>query len=174
MPITELSFVRHGKKVQEIFNHYILHTNSLYEYEPRNDQVIFSWFEKRITSGYPILGYYEQLDQRGIEQILGFATYAEFRPQAAYLTSIEHSVYVAPDAQRKGIGGALLENLIAACQQKKIHAMVGVIDKENQPSLLLHKKYGFYQVGELREIAFKNGWRDVVYYQKVLAAAEQA
>ncbi len=49
-------------------------------------------------------------------EIAGFAYEFWFKPRPAYRYSVEDSIYLAPDAQRKGLGRALLAELLARCE----------------------------------------------------------
>jgi len=165
MAIALLNFNQHGSTVQSIFNFYIENSTALYEYEPRSEKVVEDWFAFRTEKNWPILGYFE----KDREKPLGFATFGFFRPQAAYKTTVEHSVYVHPDHQQKGIASLLLQELMAKCKEMKFHSMVGVIDSKNFPSILLHQKFSFTLSGEIKQAAYKfETWLDVVFYQKIL------
>ncbi|MFC7610415.1 GNAT family N-acetyltransferase [Teichococcus aestuarii] len=79
--------------------------------------------------------------------VRGFASYGDFRPFAGYAATVEHSVYVDPAAQGKGIGRALLEALVAHAQGAGLHVMVGAIEAGNAASVALHRKAGFEEAG---------------------------
>ena len=61
-------------------------------------------------------------------------------PRPAYRFSVENSIYVAPDAHRRGIGRALLDRLIAECETRGYRQMIAVIgDSAQTPSIELHR-----------------------------------
>jgi phosphinothricin acetyltransferase len=103
-------------------------------------------------------------------QIDGFAYATQFRDRAAYRYCGETSVYVAPDAQRTGIGQALLMALASAARTAGFRELVAVIgDSANQASIGLHASCGFRQAGLLGGIGEKFGRRlDIVMMQRSL------
>jgi len=108
--------------------------------------------------------------------ILGFAYGAPFRPRASYRYTVEDSVYIAPNLLGRGVGKALLGEIIAACEGMGLRQMVAVIgDSENARSIALHRGIGFEPVGVFRAIGFKHGrWVDVVMMQRPLNAGAEA
>ena len=102
--------------------------------------------------------------------INGFAYAAPYRARSAYRYSVENSVYVAPDAQRRGVARALLSELIERCTALGFRQMVAVIgDSANNASILLHRELGFRRVGTLRSVGFKGErWVDSLIMQRAL------
>jgi phosphinothricin acetyltransferase len=88
-----------------------------------------TWFEGRMKQDLPVLVAVDETDA-----VLGFASFGPFRPREGYRLTAEHSVYVDPAAQRRGIGRALLERLMEIAIAKNLHVLVGVIDGGNTPS----------------------------------------
>jgi L-amino acid N-acyltransferase YncA len=103
-------------------------------------------------------------------QVLGFAYAGPFRPRAAYRYTLEDSVYVAPDAQGRGVGRAVLSAVIAACEALGVRQLMAVIgDSENAGSIGLHRALGFEPTGVGHSVGFKHGrWVDIVHMQKAL------
>jgi L-amino acid N-acyltransferase YncA len=104
--------------------------------------------------------------------ILGYAYASPYRARSAYRFSVEDSIYVAPDAERQGVGRTLLSELIARCTAAGWRQMVAVIgDSGNAASIGLHEQLGFRPVGVLTAIGFKHGrWLDSVLMQRPLGA----
>ena len=103
--------------------------------------------------------------------LAGYAYAGPFRARPAYRHTIENSVYVAPDIQRRGIGRALLAALIAAAEARGFRQMIAVIgDSTKQAaSIGLHQALGFHHVGILENVGFKHGrWLDSVLMQRAL------
>lgn len=102
--------------------------------------------------------------------LLGFAYANQFRPRPAYRHALEDSVYVAPEAQGRGIGRLLLTELIARCEScgaRQMFAMIG--DSANTASIALHRSLGFTDVGTMRAAGWKfERWLDVVILQRAL------
>ncbi|EAV44363.1 phosphinothricin N-acetyltransferase, putative [Roseibium aggregatum IAM 12614] len=123
-----------------------------------------TWFEGRMKQDLPVLVAVDETDA-----VLGFASFGPFRPREGYRLTAEHSVYVDPAAQRRGIGRALLERLMEIANAKNLHVLVGVIDGGNAASIALHEKLGFHVAGRLPEAGTKFGcWLDLVFVAKVL------
>jgi phosphinothricin acetyltransferase len=102
--------------------------------------------------------------------ILGYAASSPFRTRPAYRWSVETGLYLAPSAQGKGLGGALLERLIGLLERQGYVAVIGAIALPNPASVALHEKLGFDRVGGYRGTGFKQGeWLDVGLWQKDLA-----
>jgi L-amino acid N-acyltransferase YncA len=105
--------------------------------------------------------------------VLGYAYASPYRARSAYRFSVEDSVYVAPDAGRRGIGRRLMAELIGRCAKAGYRQMVAVIgDSGNVASIALHEQLGFRLVGTLKAIGFKHGrWVDSVLMQRELGSA---
>lgn len=103
-------------------------------------------------------------------QVDGYAYVTQFRDRAAYRFCGETSVYVSPDAQRTGIGNALLMAVIDAARRTGFRELVAVIgDAGNEASIGLHAACGFERAGLLREVGEKFGRRlDIVLMQRRL------
>ena len=97
-----------------------------------------------------------------------------YRHRRAYRFSVENSVYADPKMAGRGIGRALLSNLIEACEALGLRQMVAVIgDSANAASIGLHTACGFEQTGVLRGVGFKAGrWLDTVIMQRTLGEGE--
>ncbi|MHB1583007.1 MAG: GNAT family N-acetyltransferase [Acidimicrobiales bacterium] len=102
-------------------------------------------------------------------EVLGFGTLSPFRDRPAYATTVEDSVYVDPAHQGKGVGRALLEELVRLGARHGFHAMIARIVGHNEVSIGLHLACGFEMVGTEREVGRKHGrWLDVVELQRLL------
>lgn len=155
---------RHGAALLAILNDEILTSTALYEYHPRDIGSMASWFRGKADGGFPVI---VALDDR--EQVSGFATYGPFRSFPAYKYTVEHSVYVHREHRRRGVGTALMAQLVARATEQHYHAMIGVVDGSNAGSILLHERMGFVRSGVLKEAGFKFGrWLDAVFYQLLL------
>ena len=106
--------------------------------------------------------------------VVGFAYASPFRARAGYRSTVEDTVYVAPSAQRLGVGHALLSRLIQACSDANFRQILAVVGGSNPgPSIALHTRCGFAEVGRLESIGFKFGeWHDVIILQRSLAGSE--
>ena len=151
------------EEILAIYNEAILTTTAIYEYDPFDRSYIETWWNQRITNGWPvIIAEYDG-------QVAGFATYGTFRARAAYQSTCEHSVYVKEIYRGKGIGRMLLRAIIDAARKNRVHVLIGGIDAQNQLSISLHESEGFTIAGHLHEVAYKfNRWLDLVFLEKKL------
>jgi L-amino acid N-acyltransferase YncA len=102
--------------------------------------------------------------------VVGYAYAAAYRPRPAYRYTVEDSVYLAPVAQRRGIGRALLDRLVEICTARGDRQMIAVIgDAANTASIALHARAGFVDAGRIRDVGRKfDRWLDVVLMQRAL------
>jgi L-amino acid N-acyltransferase YncA len=108
------------------------------------------------------------------ERVLGLAYAAPFRPRAAYRYAAEDSVYIDPELRGRGVGKALLERVLEACEGMGLRQVVAVIgDSANAASIGLHRSLGFEPAGVGRSLGFKHGrWLDIVWMQKALSGGD--
>lgn len=155
--------VNDTEKILEIINYNILNSTALYDYNIRTYEQQLSILKDKIAKNFPVI--VAEVD----DQIIGFGMYSEFRFREAYKFTVEHSVYVAPNAQGKGVGQLLLTELINLAQKQGLHTMIAVIDSENQNSIAFHEKNGFKTVGFIKESGFKfNRWLHSIFMQLIL------
>ncbi|MEO6340051.1 MAG: N-acetyltransferase family protein, partial [Caulobacteraceae bacterium] len=118
-------------------------------------------------AGYPLL----VAEWEG--RVVGYASFGDFRPFQGYRHTVENSVYVAPDAHRRGVGRVLMEALIHRARAMGKHVMVAGIEAENLASIRLHAAAGFVEVGRLPQVGRKFGrWLDLVFMQRALDDGE--
>lgn len=102
-------------------------------------------------------------------KIAGYADYAPFRHFSGYRYTAEHSLYIAPEYARLGLGKRLLQHLIEHAGQHGKHVLVAGIDHGNAASIALHQQFGFTQTGYMPQVGQKLGqWRDLVLMQLIL------
>lgn len=151
--------------VQAIYAHHVLHGTGTFEEVPPTLEEMAARHARIVANArFPFLVAVED------GAILGFAYATEFRQRAAYRHTCESSVYIAPDAQRRGIGYALMHEVIARCSAQGLREMLAVIgDTHNHASIGLHAALGFAPVGTLHNVGHKFGrWIDVVLMQRSL------
>jgi phosphinothricin acetyltransferase len=150
----------------EIYNHYVRETAITF------DTVVFSpeqrrpWFDSHPEDG-PHRLLVAQDPTSGT--IFGYATSGPFRPKPSYSTSVEVSIYLAPDAGGHGIGTLLYKRLFEALADEDLHRAYAGITQPNLPSTRLHERFGFQHLGTYREVGRKFGrYFDVAWYEKDL------
>ena len=107
-------------------------------------------------------------------QVLGYAYANHFRPRLAYRFCLEDSIYLAPDAMRRGIGRLLLAELLAQCEARGARQVLAVIgDSANAGSIGVHRALGFEHTGLMKAAGWKFGrWLDVVLMQRALGLGD--
>jgi phosphinothricin acetyltransferase len=124
--------------------------------------------QRRMTSDRP--GYYPWYVAEEDARLLGYAASSAFRTRPAYRWTVETGVYLASDAQGRGIGRAVLSALIEMLARQGYAAAIGAIALPNDASVALHERLGFFHTGTYRQVGFKKGeWLDVGLWQKELA-----
>ncbi len=104
------------------------------------------------------------------EVVVGFGSVSPYKERPAYSTTVEDSVYVHRDAQARGIGRAILGDLVERAEQHGFHAMIARIVGDHEASINLHAFHGFEIVGHEREVGRKFGrWLDVVVMERLLS-----
>lgn len=153
----------HTQAILDVINYNILHSTALYDYKTRNYEQQKAILEEKIKKGFPVL-----VAVRDGETV-GFGMYSEFRFREAYKFTVEHSVYVSHNEIGNGIGKVLLSGLIQLAKAQGLHTMIGVIDSENQGSIIFHEQFGFKTVGIIKESGYKfDRWLDSVFMQLLL------
>ena len=147
-----------------IYNHAVAQTTAIWNETLVDLDNRRQWWRGRVETGFPVL---VAADEAG--EVLGYASYGPFRPFDGYRGTVEHSVYVAEAARRRGVARALLGALEEHARAAGLHVMLGGIAAENGPSLFLHRQLGFTETGRLPQVGQKFGrWLDLVFMQKVL------
>jgi L-amino acid N-acyltransferase YncA len=122
-----------------------------------------AWLLLRRSQNYPVLVATED------ERILGYGSLGDFRPYEGFRGSVEHSIYVARNAQRRGVGRALLTALVASARKLGKRVLVAAIESTNTASLELHLSFGFRETGRLPGVGEKFGRSlDMVLLQREL------
>ena len=101
--------------------------------------------------------------------ILGFATYGPFRNGPGYAHTMEHSIFMTPDAKRKGIGKGLMERLEIHAKNAGLHSLIAGLSGENTGGIAFHANLGYAQVADIKQAGFKfDRWHNLVLMQKLL------
>jgi L-amino acid N-acyltransferase YncA len=152
--------------VREIYAHHVLNGLASFEEKAPSVDEMRARHAQFSRQGLPYL--VARLEGR----VVGYAYASPYRARSAYRFSIENSVYVRDGMAGSGIGGALLDALLARCENGPWRQMVGIIgDSGNAASIALHRSRGFRLVGTLRAVGFKRGqWVDTVLLQRELGA----
>lgn len=148
--------------INAIYNHFVLCSTCTYQTEPATPAEREAWFAAH-GPRHPVT-----VAEVGGE-VVAWASLSRFHPRTAYGRTVENSVYVRHDRQRRGLGSLLLADSIERARALGHHTLLALIDAEQTGSIELHRRHGFVQVARLREVGFKFGrWLDVVYLQRIL------
>jgi phosphinothricin acetyltransferase len=150
--------------VQAIYAHHVLHGLASFEEEPPSPQEMQSRWAKVRELGLPYI--VAELESR----VVGYSYATSYRPRAAYRYTVENSVYVQDGLHGRGVGKALLVELIDRCRNGTWRQMLAVIgDRQNHGSIALHGRCGFRMIGVLEAVGYKHGqWVDTVLMQRAL------
>lgn len=146
--------------IAAIYNHAVINTAAIW-----NDQTVdadnrIAWFEARALLGYPVI----VSEENGV--VTGYASFGDWRAFDGFRHTVEHSVYVHPEHQGKGLGLALMARLIEEAKRIGKHVMVAGIEAQNQGSIHLHQKLGFTITGQMPQVGTKFGrWLDLTFMQ---------
>jgi phosphinothricin acetyltransferase len=164
MKLVDADRARHSQANLDILNEAIVYSTALYAYQQRTAADMTSWFDGKARHDYPVI-----CAEADDGQLLGFATYGQFRERPAYKYTVEHSLYVDARCRGRGVGRVLLGAIIEAAGKQDYHVLVGGIDAANGASIKLHQKFGFMPCGIVRQAGFKFGrWLDLAFYQLIL------
>ncbi|MBL25737.1 MAG: GNAT family N-acetyltransferase [Rhodospirillaceae bacterium] len=152
--------------IADIYAHHVLHGLASFEEEPPDAAEMKRRWQALTGDDHPF--FVAECAGR----IVGYAYAGPYRLRPAYRYTVENSVYIRPGEERQGVGKALLEALIEACEARGLRQMIAVIgDSDHDASIGLHEALGFRLVGTLDAVGFKHGrWVDSVLMQRALGA----
>lgn len=149
-------------RINEIYNHYVVHTPITFDIDPITMEQRLDWFRRYSEHGRHRLFVAEEDGA-----VLGYADSHQFRMKRAYDTTVETTVYCAEDATNRGVGGLLYDALFDALRDVNLHRAIAAITLPNEASVALHERFGFALVGVMHEVGrkFDRYW-DVAWYER--------
>ena len=157
-------FAEHSdaRQICEIYNHEVRTSLNTLDLEERSVDEQVNWINDRSGAHLVLVA----VDER---RILGFAATSPYRDRAAYRPTVESSVYVAHDSHGRGVGTALMRDLLLHTTQAGFHSVIARIQSTNDVSRHLHERLGFRLIGTEIAVGRKFGkWVDMNSYQKML------
>ncbi len=153
--------------LNDIYNHYIREAHVTFDLEPLSMEWRREWF-----SHYAETGPYRLFVALDGESLIGYAGSSRFRPKPGYSTSVETSVYIAPEATGKGAGSRLYHELFRSLEGEDLHRAYAGIALPNPASIALHERFGFKRVALFTEQGrkFDRYW-DVAWFEKALGSS---
>jgi len=151
-----------AEAINRIQNHYVVQSTATFLTEPLTLEQRLAWLDKRLLV-HPVI----VAEESGA--VAGWGSLEVFRGRPAYRHTAELSIYIHPDRHRRGIGRAIVEELVARGRALGHHALVGGCCSESTAAIALLEACGFTQVARFREVGRKfDRWLDVVFVERVL------
>jgi phosphinothricin acetyltransferase len=151
--------------IRAIYNHYVLNSVVTFDEEEMSLRALRHKFNNARRLGMPYI-----VAVSPSNQILGYAYVYPWKEKAAYRFTVENSIYLGPASTGKGLGRALLGELIDRSRDAGLKEIIAVIaDKGAEASIAMHKSFGFVEQGHMGKVGFKfNRWIGTVLMQKSL------
>ena len=152
-PVVRPAEARDLPAVARILEPYATRTAVTFDEEPPSLDAWSARFADLAARGLPFL--VAELDG----EVVGYAYASPWRPKSAYRYTVEDSIYLAAEAQGRGVGTRLLSALLDACSLAGVRQVVAVVadDPASAGSLPLHQRFGFEVAGMLRDVGVKHG-----------------
>jgi phosphinothricin acetyltransferase len=148
--------------INDIYNHYVFHSTCTYQETAEPMEARQAWFARR-GAAHPVT--VAEIDGK----VVGWGALSPYHARSAYRNTVENSVYLHPEFNRRGIGSMILRDLIERSRAIGHRAIIAGIDAEQAGSVALHEKFGFEKVGHFKQVGFKFGrWLDVIYMELLL------
>lgn len=149
--------------ILQIYNDVISSSTAIYRDAPATLEDRRAWLADRRAQGYPVLVAVDG------DEVMGFASFGDFRAWPGYRYTVEHTVHVRADCRAQGIGGRLVDMLIERATTMGKHVMIAGVDADNERSLRFHERLGFERVAHFKQVGFKFGrWLDLIFLQRML------
>ncbi len=151
-------------RLTEIYNYYVVHTPVTFDVEPHTVERREAWFVQ-----FGATGRHRLLVAENDGGVMGYAGSTRFRPKAAYETTVETTIYCAPEAAGQGIGSQLYAALFEALRGEDIHRVVAAYSLPNPATAAIHSRFGFKVVGVFSENGRKFGkYWDVCWVERAV------
>ncbi len=151
-----------AEDILKIYAPYIQHTSLTFETEVPSVKDFTNRIEKYLTK-------WPWLVVKIYGKIVGYAYASSYRERKAYEWSVECSVYVHDDYQRKGIAKILYTVLFAILKQQGFRNVYAVINLPNDKSVAFHESLGFTYFATYEKVGYKLGqWKNVGWWRLML------
>ena len=151
--------------INAIYNHCVLHSTCTYQVTPATLEERQAWFAGR-GPRHPVV----VVEEGGA--VIAWGSLSAYHKREAYAASVENSVYVHHEHYRRGLGRAVMEELIRRARASGVHTIIAGISADQEPSIAMHRALGFTESGRLREVGRKfDRVLDVIYMQLMVGRA---
>lgn len=146
-----------------IYNQAVLHSTATFDTEPETVEARAAWLAEHTAPQHPVL-----VAERG-GNVVGWASLSRYSSRCAYEATVEASAYIDGAETGRGVGSALSQALLEAGRAGGVHAVLARICTENVASLGMSRKFGFFEIGVMREVGVKFGRvLDVMLLERLL------
>lgn len=136
--------------VNLIYNEFIVESHVSFDTVPWTDEKRVLWLESSFDGGYPVL---VATDAAGV---IGASWCGPWRDKHAYHSSVETTIVLVPGSEGSGLGTTLYRSLLTEAAARSFHRAYAVIALPNDPSIGLHRKLGFEEIGVLDDVGYKD------------------
>jgi len=138
----------------EIYNHHVRTGYATF------DEAEVSLDDRRVWwATYAPTGSHRIIVAAEDERVVGYATSGPYRAHSAFRHTVEASVFLAPGAIGRGLGGGLYDMLLAELVDTEARRVVAAVALPNDASVALHLSRQFTVVGTFTDYAIKGGRR---------------
>jgi len=149
--------------ITAIYRHAVETSVATFDTEAPGEAAMAEKFGHMLELGHPVI----IAEAEG--KTVGYAYASTYRPRPAYRFTAEDSIYLAPEAQGRGLGSALLGRLMEESKAFGFKQMLAVITAERANSIRLHEKHGFRLIGRYEALGYKfDRWLDIVHLQRAV------
>ena len=153
----------HFKDIISIYNWAILETTSTFDTESKTIENYSSFLNS--FNDHPLV--VAILNNKTV----GWGCLKPYSDRRAYNDTVELSIYIHPNFQGQRVGNKIMQKLIEEAENRNFHTILSRITVESLASIKLHEKFGFFQVGIMKEVGLKFNRRiDVIIMQKIVKA----
>jgi L-amino acid N-acyltransferase len=150
------------RAILDIYNYEVAQGTATWDTTPRAFEEQVAWLEAHATPYCAIV-----VLEGG--EVVAWGSLSRYHPRPGYRFTVEDTVYVRPDRQRRGLGRLVLQELILRAKAGGFHAILGKISGDNEASIELHRALGFFEAGRERELGYKfDRWLDCVTMQLIV------
>lgn len=161
-PIIRPATTKDLTAINDIYNHYVVHSTCTYQTIPATEEERERWFRLH-GERHPVI----VVEENG--EVIAWGSLSPLHERQAFMNSVEDSIYVHHQHLRRGLGRLILTDLLRLAGEIGHHTVLGAISMDQVASVRLHESFGFKQVAHFSEIGWKfDRWLDLVWLQKMV------